>query len=160
LRPQLAKPFGEIVGVAELLAKIQDCRMVIAVGDMVSNTLLESKVIPDIMIFDYKTERGSYHALKAKVEAMSGATVEVKNPAGVITQDLVREIKAALNRGGRTRIKVEGEEDLAALVCAALAPDDACMVYGLPKRGIVLLRIDADAREKARSFIYDMEELN
>ncbi len=160
MRSQLAEPFGEIVGIDELLAKIEECGMVITVGDMVSNTLLESEVIPDIMIFDYKTEREAYQPLQAKVEAMSGITIHVKNPAGIITKDLVKEIKAAVSRRGKTRIKVDGEEDLAALVCAALAPDGACMVYGLPKRGMVLLRIDAGAREKARSIIYSMEELN
>ncbi len=149
-----------MVGIEELLVEIEGCKLVITVGDMVSNTLLEKKVTPNIMIFDYKTERESYEPLRAKVEAMGGNTVTVENPAGLITRDLVREVKAAVSRREKTRMKVEGEEDLAALVCAALAPDGACMIYGLPKKGMVLLRIDGQAREKARSIIYEMEELN
>jgi uncharacterized protein (UPF0218 family) len=63
-------------------------------------------------------------------------------------------------RKGRTKLLVEGEEDLAALVCVALAPTGTCLVYGLPGQGMVLVRIDGETSKRAKSFIYAMEELN
>jgi uncharacterized protein (UPF0218 family) len=55
---------------------------------------------------------------------------------------------------------VEGEEDLAALACVAMAPLGSCLVYGVPGKGMAVIRVDEDAACQARSIIYSMEELN
>jgi uncharacterized protein (UPF0218 family) len=55
---------------------------------------------------------------------------------------------------------VEGEEDLASLVIAALAPLGTRLFYGLPKQGIISVHVDESVRKKARDLINAMEECN
>jgi len=73
---------------------------------------------------------------------------------------MVLGVQQAFKRVGTTKMQVDGEEDLAAPVCAALAPLGACLVYGMPKKGIVFVKIDEEVREQARSLINSMEESN
>ncbi|HQQ25733.1 MAG TPA: DUF359 domain-containing protein, partial [Methanomassiliicoccales archaeon] len=60
-------------------------------------------------------------------------------------------------QGGPTRDY--GEEDLAALVCAAIVSAGSCLVYGLPGKGVVLVRTDAKVNQAAQRLIRSMEVL-
>jgi uncharacterized protein (UPF0218 family) len=136
------------------------CGQVISVGDMVSLTLLHYGIRPQLMVFDYRTERRDMARLREEVGRLDGENVKVGNPAGQITVGLVRELERALARPGPTNLQVEGEEDMAALVCAALAPEGSCLLYGLPGEGIVFVRVDGKVNNRAKALIYEMEELN
>jgi uncharacterized protein (UPF0218 family) len=160
MREQLATGLGRIVRTNELRQELRDCRPLLAVGDMVSFTLLDQGHKPDLVVYDLKTERRPYTSLSAKLDELEGVCARVVNPAGQITAGLVREIARALERNVPTKLLVEGEEDLAALVCAAMAPPGSCLMYGVPGQGMALLRIDQEAADRARSMIYSMEELN
>jgi uncharacterized protein (UPF0218 family) len=96
--------------------------------------------------------------LDTKVDEIPGTKVSVPNPAGMITPQMVREIEKAVSNPLPTKIKVEGEEDLAALVCAAVASPGSCLVYGIPKKGMALVRITPEINKKAKEIIYQMEE--
>jgi len=72
----------------------------------------------------------------------------------------VEEVEKALRIKTPTKMLIEGEEDLAALVCAAVAPDRSCLIYGIPKKGMTLVHIDVNVRERAKRFINEMEESN
>ena len=111
-------------------------------------------------IYDLKTERRPYTSLAAKLAQMKGIDAKVENPAGQITNELVREIASALERNVPTQHMVEGEEDLAALACVAMAPLGSCLVYGVPGKGMAMIRVDQEAVRQARSMIDSMEELN
>jgi uncharacterized protein (UPF0218 family) len=91
---------------------------------------------------------------------MEGIDVRVKNKAGQITNELVQEITRAIDRSVPTKLLVEGEEDLAALVCAAIAPPGSCLIFGIPGKGMAMVKVDQEMSERARSMIYSMEELN
>lgn len=160
MREQLAAGLGKMVSIADLMAELKACRSLIAVGDMVSFTLLDSGIEPDLVIYDLKTERRPYTSLAAKLAEMKGIDAKVENPAGQITNGLVREIASALERNVPTKLLVEGEEDLAALACVAMAPLGSCLVYGVPGKGMAMIRIDEGAARQARSMIDSMEELN
>jgi uncharacterized protein (UPF0218 family) len=160
LRDALSKPFGKLITVEELPKELEGCKLLMTVGDRVSYTLLDNGYKPDLVVFDLKTERQIYTPLEQKLGSMKGEHVLVKNPAGYITAELVAEIGKALNRKVPTKIQVEGEEDLAALACAAMAPLGSCLIYGIPGKGMALVRIDAEVAGLARSTIYAMEELN
>jgi uncharacterized protein (UPF0218 family) len=105
-------------------------------------------------------KRDEISLLKERVEGMNGEMVVVSNPPGRITPGLVDEARKAMKRKRRTKMLVKGEEDLAALVCVALAPSGTCLVYGLPGEGMVLVKIDRETSTRAKSLIYAMEELN
>lgn len=160
LRGQLSTGLGQLVRTEDLGKELRGCALLMAVGDMVSYTLLENGFAPDLIVFDLKTERRTYTPLAEKLGQMKGEHVKVKNPAGQITAELVKELSKAMNRNVPTKLQVEGEEDLAALACAAMAPLGSCLMYGLPGKGMALLRIDAESAGRARTIIDAMEELN
>lgn len=160
MREQLRMPFGKLMEESDMLKEIANCRRLVAVGDVVSLTLLQNGVQPDVLIFDYRTKRDEISLLKERVEGMNGEMVVVSNPPGRITPGLVDEARKAMKRKRRTKMLVKGEEDLAALVCVALAPSGTCLVYGLPGEGMVLVKIDRETSTRAKSLIYAMEELN
>jgi uncharacterized protein (UPF0218 family) len=160
MRAQLATGLGRLVGLEDLPSELEGCQLLMAVGDMVSFTLLDNGFEPDLVVYDLMTERRLYTSLIAKLKDMEGVNVKVTNPAGQITTELVQEIARAINRDVPTKLQVEGEEDLAALACAAMAPLGSCLMYGVPGKGMALLRIDQEAAGRARSMIYSMEELN
>ncbi len=160
LRAELSKPFGRLISTSELKNNIKECTMLMTVGDMVSLTLLENGFRPKLVIFDLKTERRSFTSLGPKLGSTRGENVKVKNPAGQITAELVNEIGKAMKRDVPTNIQVDGEEDLAALACAAMAPIGSCLIYGIPGKGMELVRIDQERAGRAKALIYSMEELN
>jgi GTP-dependent dephospho-CoA kinase len=159
MREQLATGMGRMLNIKDL-PELKGCRPLMTVGDMVSFTLLDNGLEPDLVVYDLQTERRPYTSLMAKLEKMNGVDARVKNPAGQITTELVREIALALERNVPTKLLVEGEEDLAALACVAMAPLGSCLVYGVPGKGMAMIRVDEDAARQARSMIYSMEELN
>ncbi len=160
MRAQLATGFGRLVSVDDLRAEVRGCKLLLAVGDMVSLTLLENGFKPDLVVYDLMTERRPYASLTAKLRDMEGADRKVVNPAGQISTELVREIAQALDRNVPTKLLVEGEEDLAALVCAAIAPLGSCLLFGIPGKGMALMEVDQENADQARALIYSMEELN
>jgi len=160
IREQFYMPFGVLMEESEVVREAASCGKLITVGDVVTMTLLRNGVKPDLLIFDYKTKRGDMTLLSEEVDSLDGRSVRVENPPARITPDLVSEVVSALGREGRTKMRIDGEEDLAALVCAAYAPEGTCMVYGLPGKGMVLVRINRAVSSKARSLMRAMEELN
>ena len=77
----------------------------------------------------------------------------VGNPRGNITPSLMRAVDDAM-RTGEGRILVKGEEDLATLYCIAVAPIGALVIYGQPKKGMVVVEVAKDSRKKAISKIF------
>lgn len=157
LRPALAAPFGPIHDSGEAVRKAEG-RLVIAVGDVVTQTFLDAGSVPKLMVVDGVTQRG------AVVEnALQGLPdhgvrhVTVKNPAAAITGELIAEMDRALKSKGSTLLFVEGEEDLAALPAMIMAPEGAAVCYGQPGRGVVVIIVTPVVRERAQGFLRQME---
>jgi uncharacterized protein (UPF0218 family) len=160
MRKDLGMPLGEMLSESSVISQLSNCDMVISVGDVVSLSLIQNGLAPHVTIYDCRNERSMMTTLDRKVDEIAGDKVNVSNPAGAITPQMVEEIEKAVVRKFPTKIKVDGEEDLAALVCAAVAPVGSCLVYGLPKKGMALVRVDLEINRKAKEIIYQMEELN
>ncbi|MFP4169875.1 MAG: GTP-dependent dephospho-CoA kinase family protein [Methanomassiliicoccales archaeon] len=158
MRAELKLPFGKVFSLELLLASLGDCRRIVSVGDVVSRDLIESRVFPDLVIYDGRTKRCESSELAERVEKEGGPDAVVKNPPGTISLEMTKAIREALENDD-TYILVEGEEDLAALVCVALAPKGSCVVYGCPDRGAVLVRVDETSSNKAESLLSKMEVL-
>ena len=76
--------------------------------------------------------------------------IEVKNPPGVLTDELVHAINQSLNdRDGPSQILVIGEEDLATLPAIMLAPLESSIIYGQPDLGMVHILVTSDAKRDA-----------
>ena len=95
-------------------------------------------------------------------EALRG---ELKEPLGAVytdadallSADLLAAFSDALDRPGSVLVRVDGEEDLAALPAVLVAPDGAAVVYGQPGEGMVLVTVDEARRDRCRDLLAAMD---
>ncbi|MEM2249640.1 MAG: DUF359 domain-containing protein [Candidatus Bathyarchaeia archaeon] len=160
LRRKLKKPLGMLIrGSFEETVKrfkqIVDGEKppsIISVGDTVSKNLAENGIFPNLMIIDNRVMRRDIAPapLKADVER------RVKNPPGTITFEALYAIKEALEANRRTKIVVDGEEDLLALCAILYAPEDSFVVYGQPREGIVVVKATRQKKEEVARILKAM----
>jgi hypothetical protein len=146
LRVLFRKPFGKLykgkgLAPASRIKKELKDEKVIIVGDITLKNALEVGIRPSLAIIDLKTKRENRKKLK------NSETI-VKNPAGMITEELWDEIHEKIDIDG-ARIIVDGEEDLAVLPCVLEADWDTVILYGQPDEGIVLVRVDEEKKMEA-----------
>lgn len=141
-------PFGVLCpSMEEVLPRIEG-RIVYTVGDVVTHNLQKKGIIPAVAIIDGYTMRSPCR----KMPALSGSCIQVKNPAGTITDELVSALEKAVHNPPTT-IVIEGEEDLAVIPLVLAAPEGAVILYGQPREGIVLRTVDRNARTIAQTFL-------
>lgn len=157
LRPVFQAPFGPVLSTAQLLQELRRQERVVAVGDVVAKTLIEAKREPWIIVVDYKTQRGATDPDLVKALGGWGAKVlKVANEPATVSDELFHAVAQALKSKSTVRIEVDGEEDLAGLPFLALAKDGVVMVYGVPKKGVCLVRVNAGIRQKAQQLLSEM----
>jgi GTP-dependent dephospho-CoA kinase len=157
IRDDLAKPYGPILSEEDLAGHIRGCRRVFAIGDMVNVSLVRMGIDPDVMIFDYHTQRGPCEEeTKEILKRVEGVSIKVTNPQGKLTADLWNAIAKSTKSAKKTKIEVKGEEDLAALACIELADTGDCVIYGIPNEGISVIRIDENIKSVVSSLLSRM----
>jgi uncharacterized protein (UPF0218 family) len=157
LRGELAREIGEVITASEeLRTRIKDASRLICVGDVVTMTLLQMDIEPDVAVFDYRTERSEDERVKERIAEMRGDLIRVRNPQGTITREMWRAVRDAVRGHGTVKIEVEGEEDLASLVAIACSPEGAYVIYGIPGRGPMVVPVDSTTRAIATSAIRRM----
>ena len=124
-------------------------RILIAVGDVTGKKLVDKRIEPDIWIYDRKEMRKK---VKWKTPF---PTHLVKNPRGTITRNLIAAIKDAISIGKRSKSKifVKGEEDLSVLPAIEIAPIGTIIVYGQPKKGVVFIEVNKQAKSFAKKIL-------
>ena len=127
---------------------------VIAVGDAVSENMLRHGVPLQVMIIDNKTKRKPIKPLLIEADQ----TLYLRNPPGSLTEEAWTVIRKALGEKGRTKVLVDGEEDLLALVVVLCAPENSIVVYGQPNEGIVVIRVTEEIRERMQQILNVMEK--
>jgi uncharacterized protein (UPF0218 family) len=147
-RKLFQEPFGELHrDIDEVIPKIADS-IVYAVGDVVTHNLQKRGITPAIAVVDGYTMRLPCR----RVPVFRGECIRVKNPAGTLTDELIRALDHAIRYPPVTVI-VDGEEDLAVIPLVIAAPDGAVVLYGQPHKGVVLRIVNHQARETARHFL-------
>ncbi|MFA0833548.1 MAG: GTP-dependent dephospho-CoA kinase family protein [Methanobacterium formicicum] len=145
LRSEFKKPIGVLYNSLDDAKDFINSRypdnLLISVGDITTQNLQKAGLIPHLGIIDNVVERkpAAYDVVYDNV------TLNVKNPPGVITDQLQETIKEAfqlLKTGFRVLILVEGEEDLAAIPCILMAPSGSLVLYGQPGEGLVVCEVD------------------
>jgi len=145
-REELAEPKGVLLKGREIPPIILEKYLsppLIAVGDMVAETLLASNTKPGLVVFDASTRRGSYDALILRGVKPNAV---LANKRSSISQE-VQEFFYEDNVSGF--ILIEGEEDLLVVPAAISSKPGSYVVYGQPGEGIVVLRVD----ERLQSFL-------
>jgi GTP-dependent dephospho-CoA kinase len=157
LRSRLAKPLGRLFTGDEAKKKsfadaVSGAKMVITVGDKVTETVYALGRTPDIQVVDGFERRMK----RLPPEVPYSRLIEVKNPAGVLTREAIIGVRAAYSGRKPARVLVEGEEDLVAIPVIALAPTSAVVFYGQPGVGIVAVKADSRAKARNRSIMAKM----
>ena len=143
LRDFLKQPVGQLVDEKELLELLQNETYIVSIGDMVTYTLLKNEIEPVFCIVDYKTRRGECSSEMIElIKSFGNKSVIVENPPATISDDLWNVIEMAYENLeiGSLRIEIEGEEDLASLAAIYMAPSDVTIIYGLPDKGVLVIK--------------------
>ena len=124
----------------------------ISVGDVTTFHLLEAGIIPDICIVDDRTKRKPVSSdVSVRNRDKVYEEVSVDNPAGIITDELIRTLCEAFASEKLLRIFVRGEEDLATLPVILLAPPGSVVLYGQPDEGVVFVEVTEKKKEEIRA---------
>jgi len=163
MRSDLKAPKGEIFTVEEgppedrIVANLNDLEpnIVVAVGDVTSETVNAAGYTPDVCIVDGITRRGNYDlSLDGEIE------YTLYNPAATIYPEAWSVIDTAIHDKQKSLVFVEGEEDLMGFPAVLLAPEGAVMLYGQPDVGIIWVPVSDENAKAAREFIKHMPIIN
>jgi uncharacterized protein (UPF0218 family) len=142
------EPFGELYSSIDDVLPLIAGKVVYTVGDVVTHNLLKQGITPAVAVVDGCTMR----APCSRMPVVHGECIRVRNPAGTITDELTRALGNAI-RNPPSTILVDGEEDLAVIPLVLAAPDGAIVLYGQPRKGVVLRAVDSEARRTAQKFL-------
>ena len=162
LRPVLQKPLGMIFkDEKSLLQCINTSKhiMIIAVGDIIVDSLLKTGIDPDVKIIDFRSRRKEFSLFNFQfsIKSQISNLKKYKNNPGTInlkTSEVIQEkIKQALYKKEKSWIVVEGEEDLLALPAILFAPLNSLVLYGHWQHGIIAVEVNEKMKNKALSII-------
>ncbi len=165
LRERLKAPIGVLVEgqhpessikVKRMLEGKEGSMKVVAVGDVVTKTLLEVGVEPDIVVVDGKTLRN----VRLKINLDGWDKLTLKNPPGLIKKDAWKVFRDAYSKAGKVCVEVEGEEDLLTIPVVILAPEGTIIIYGQPGQGLVVLEADEDTKRIVMNIVKEMREVS
>ncbi|MFC4990370.1 GTP-dependent dephospho-CoA kinase family protein [Saliphagus infecundisoli] len=151
LRRELKEPMGPIeTDAARLLADVDG--PLVAVGDVVTYHFLRAGRPPDVSLVDERTERSAVDE-EVRETVTEATTVEVVNPPATISRAVVEALLEGLAEDEPTTIRVEGEEDLAALPAIVATPEGGSVVYGQPGEGMVHVKVTDGNRRDVRALL-------
>jgi uncharacterized protein (UPF0218 family) len=159
LRDLLKTPVGKLVDERTLLKLLRNKDHIISIGDTVTYTLLKNDIEPSFCVVDFRTRRGKCpKEVVDLLKSFGKKSIVVKNAAGTISDDLCNVIKLAIENleAGSLRIEVDGEEDLASLPVIYYAPPDATIIYGLPNKGVLVVKPTREMKQKVEEVLNEM----
>ena len=137
---------------------LYNSQFVATIGDICTVKLIQEKIIPNLMIVDYKTKRNIKltEMQMSIIESVKSKSVKVDNKPGTISQQLYFEIKNAIKSEIMTKIIVNGEEDLATLPVIKYSKIGAKVIYGMPDKGMVVVDVNQRTKERANKLLKKM----
>jgi len=155
VRELLKEPWGELIegsdetGVAKRVLERVGNRNIISIGDVVTGSLLRAGYKPRNAIVDGKVKR----------EVISSKTVlqqyrnnfSIRNPSGRISKESWGKLKDALRY--ESAIYIDGEEDIMVTPVGLLAEHNTVILYGMPDRGVVLMEVNIEMKNKLRGLL-------
>jgi len=159
IRHLLKEPVGQLVNERELINLLRSEKYIVSIGDIVTYTILKNEIKPIICIIDFKTRRGKCSSDIVKtIKSFGKKNILIKNPAGTISDELWDIIEKSLKNYENIslRIEIDGEEDLASLAVVYLAPSDVTIIYGLPDKGVLIIKPTSENKRKAKQILDKM----
>lgn len=159
LRDKFKAPLGKLILDSDatkenILKEIPPGSVIITVGDVTSEKIMDFGIIPLLQIVDGKTKRGQYQIPPSSQPLI---TIECDNPAGEINPKSIEIIQKSLASQSPVQILVNGEEDLLVIPVCIHAPEGAVVMYGQPNEGLVVVHIDSEIKNKTKTLLDLME---
>ena len=159
----LKNPIGTLIkgSFTETIKQIKDLiekekpPSIISVGDMISKNLLKNEVIPKLLIVDNKVMRKPISPILVSVKRCD----KVSNPPGTITRKAIKAIQTAIKNNDKTKLIVDGEEDLLTLIAVLYAPDNSFVLYGQPQEGVVVVKVTSEKKTEVNEILNAMEKV-
>lgn len=157
-REDLRHPIGVIEkDMQEVVSRLESNTMLIAVGDIVAESVAKIAKPAAISVIDGKTRRHQIDLSEGvNLLHLEGVKIHVDNPAGTITKKGALSLQKAFADFEMTQRKqlivVSGEEDLLAIPAILFAPLNAAVLYGQFDKGIVVVQVT----EQNKKRVYDL----
>ncbi|RJS84347.1 DUF359 domain-containing protein [Candidatus Bathyarchaeota archaeon] len=164
LRKELKIPLGQLIEgsfeetskrIAKLVSEKKPKKL-ITIGDQVTMNMISSSILPDVAVVDSKIMRKAVPPVKFEADSV----FQINNPPGTITDESWETIKKAINSLGRSKVIVNGEEDLLTIVAVLSAPCGSIVMYGQPNRGVVVLNIEEEVKKRFKEIIKRMKKID
>jgi uncharacterized protein (UPF0218 family) len=75
------------------------------------------------------------------------------NPSGTISSNAVEVLSMVAKRRSRSRVVVDGEEDMLALPLFYILPIGSIVLYGQPLEGMVVVRITSSKQDESKALM-------
>ncbi len=163
-RSEFKKPLGKLYpSIKDVKEHLENFRkennIIISIGDVTTINLQKEGIIPNMGIVDNRIERRDSEFQNKLV--YDKIQLNAENPPGTITQNLWDTIKKGFHiietSHHNILIVVNGEEDLAVIPCAIMAPYNSIILYGQPGEGVVFCEVDK-VKNKAEKLLKKFEE--
>lgn len=152
VKERLRKPLGSLQTDFRQIKRLSRNLRVISVGDVCTLGLLAMGIKPHLAVFDHmfmrrKLDEGMVRILDFHFPKQS----RYRNPAGTLSEKLLRDAPALIKKGGG--VLIEGEEDLTAMAFIRSAGPRDVVVYGQPGAGMVVVRPDAKVKKRIEKLL-------
>ncbi|MEM0340554.1 MAG: DUF359 domain-containing protein [Acidilobaceae archaeon] len=161
LRRDYAISIGPVFSSLEEALSVLEARGLICVGDVVMNECLKfhKEVKNMVLVYDEKTMRK--HIKPKSFNELNIKVLRAINPSGLLTVNAIEIVVAALREASYTyeakiAVKIEGEEDLIALVALAYGPPGWYVAYGMPNVGVSVVPISPLTKSVAHNRILQL----
>ena len=158
LRDKFKNPLGvllpeDMADKTHISEYLSDNSYIITVGDRTTEKMIYFGLIPSLQIIDGVEKRE-----KRELPKLENATeLTVDNPAAEITPQSIDVIKQAFTLSSPVRIVVNGEEDLLVIPVCVHAPENSIVLYGQPNKGLVIVKVTPEIRNKTQGLLDLME---
>ncbi|MFH0979888.1 MAG: pantetheine-phosphate adenylyltransferase [Candidatus Roizmanbacteria bacterium] len=158
LREELRKPLGKVFNDTNSLLhyiNIMEWTMVIAVGDIIVDSLLKEGIEPDIKIIDFRSRRKPLKMTGPVLLRAAGIpkrSTPVVNKPGTINLKTAEKLKQLIQKNEGWLV-IDGEEDLLALPSILFAPLDSLVLYGHWHYGVIGVKVTENTKEMAKSVL-------
>jgi len=159
LRDFLKEPMGQLVNEKKLLNLLKNEKYIVSIGDLVTYTILKNHIEPIFCVVDFKTRRGKCPLeIVNLIKSFGKKSIVIKNLPGTISDDLWKVIEIAFENleADSLRIEIDGEDDLASLAIIFLAPKDVTIIYGLPDKGVLVVKPTFENKKKVKEILEKM----
>ncbi|MBC7112664.1 MAG: DUF359 domain-containing protein [Candidatus Methanomethyliales bacterium] len=161
LRSELSKPHGLLLtgdldsNVDSVLSLIrqENPPKVVVVGDYALTGFIKFGYMPSLGIYDRKTKRFPFPLTLEPTEV-------TKNPPGHISDEAVLAIRRLISSPSPSLLYVDGEEDLLSIPAILHSPEGSFVIYGLPSKGMVVIKVDKEIKKKVTKILEDFERVS